>query len=67
MPVAVKERATVPFESFGRRDVWVVTVGVPGAPATIWVDSATRAVLRVQYDIATRRMRMTDERETRLP
>lgn len=67
MPVAVKERATLPFDAHGLRDVWVVMVGVPGAPATIWVDSATRAVLRVQYDIASRRMRMTDERETRLP
>jgi hypothetical protein len=67
MPVAVKERATKAFEAFGQRDVWIVAVGVPGAPATVWVDAATRAVLRVQYDIASRRMRMTDDRETRLP
>jgi hypothetical protein len=43
-----------------------VTVGVPGAPATVWVDAATRTVLRVRYDIAARAMSFTDERVTPL-
>ena len=50
----------------GEREVWVVTVGVPGAPATVWVDTATRAVLRVRYDIAARQMSFTDDRVTPL-
>jgi hypothetical protein len=66
MPVTVRERATVRFPTLGDRDAWVVTVGVPGAPATIWVDARTRAVLRVRYDIAARGMSFTDERITPL-
>jgi len=67
MPVAVRDRAKVPFPKLGERDVWIVTVGVPGAPATIWVDAKTRAVLRVRYDIAARAMSFTDDRVTPLP
>jgi hypothetical protein len=66
MPVAVRERATVPFARLGPRDVWVVSVGVPGAPATIWVDTRTHAVLRVRYDITARALSFTDERVTPL-
>jgi hypothetical protein len=66
MPVAVRERTTVVFP-LGRRDVWVVTVGVPGAPATVWVDTRTRAVLRIRYDLSARGISFTDERVTPLP
>ena len=66
MPVAVRERATVAFPKLGERDAWVVTVGVPGAPATVWVDAKTHAVLRVRYDIAARGMSFTDDRITPL-
>ena len=66
MPVAVKDRARVDFAHHGARDVWVVSVGVPGAPATVWVDAATHAVLRVRYDITSRAMSFTDERVTPL-
>ena len=66
MAVTVRERATVPFPKLGERDAWIVTVGVPGAPATIWVDARTRAVLRVRYDIAARGMSFTDDRVTPL-
>ena len=66
MPVAVRERATVPFGRLGARDVWIVSVGVPGAPATVWVDTRTHAVLRVRYDIAARALSFTDERVTPL-
>lgn len=66
MPVAVRERARVAFPVLGEREVWVVTVGVPGAPATIWVDTATRAVLRTRYDITARAMSFTDDRVTPL-
>ncbi len=66
MPVAVRERATVAFPRLGERDAWIVTVGVPGAPATIWVDVKTRAVLRVRYDIAARGISFTDDRVTPL-
>lgn len=66
MPVAVRERATVAFGHLGSRDVWIVSVGVPGAPATVWVDTRTRAVLRVRYDIAARATSFTDERVTPL-
>ena len=66
MPVAVRERATIPFAQLGQREVWVVTVGVPGAPATVWVDTQTHAVLRVRYDISARAMSFTDERVTPL-
>jgi len=66
MPVAVRERATVPFGRLGSRDAWVVSVGVPGAPATVWVDTRTHSVLRVRYDIIARAMSFTDERVTPL-
>ena len=66
MPVAVRERATIPFPKLGPRDAWVVSVGVPGAPATVWVDAKTHAVLRVRYDITARSMSFTDERVTPL-
>ena len=66
MAVAVRERARVTFPMVGEREVWVVTVGVPGAPATIWVDTATRAVLRTRYDITARAMSFTDDRVTPL-
>lgn len=66
MPVAVRERATVRFAQLGARDVWIVSVGVPGAPATVWVDTKTRSVLRVRYDITARAMSFTDERVTPL-
>lgn len=64
MPVAVRERATVPFARLGARDVWIVSVGVPGAPATVWVDTRTHEVLRVRYDITARALSFTDERVT---
>jgi hypothetical protein len=67
MSVSVRERATVDFGVLGRRDAWVVSVGVPGAPATVWVDARTRAVLRTRYDIAARHFSMIDERVTPLP
>src|SRR6185503_12206556 len=66
MPVAVRERAIVAFPLFGRREAWVVGVGVPGAPATIWVDTHTRAILRVRYDISAGGVSFTDERITTL-
>lgn len=66
MQVTVRERVAVPFARLGQREVWVVAVGVPGAPATVWVDTETRAVLRVRYDIAARAMSFTDERVTPL-
>jgi hypothetical protein len=66
MPVAVKERTTVAFARFGLREVWIVTVGVPGAPATVWVDTATHTVLRIRYDIQARALSFTDERVTPL-
>jgi hypothetical protein len=66
MPVAVRERTTVAFSQLGPREVWVVAVGVPGAPATVWVDTQTHVVLRVRYDISARGMSFTDERVTPL-
>jgi hypothetical protein len=51
MPVAVRERSTVTFARLRPRDVWIVSVGVPGATATVWVDTRMHAVLRVRYDI----------------
>jgi hypothetical protein len=66
MAVAVRERATVAFPKLGERDAWIVTVGVPGAPATVWVDAKTHAVLRVRYDIAARGVSFTDDRVTPL-
>jgi hypothetical protein len=67
MRVAVRERANVDFPKLGNRDAWIVTVGVPGAPATVWVDAKTHAVLRVRYDIAARATSFTDDRITPLP
>lgn len=66
MPVAVRARANVDFPKLGNRDTWIVTVGVPGAPATVWVDAKTHAVLRVRYDIAARATSFTDDRITPL-
>ena len=66
MPVTVTGRTSVAFPRLGARDAWVVTVGVPGAPATVWVDATTRAVLRVRYDIAARALAFTDDRVTPL-
>ncbi len=66
MPVAVRERANVDFPKLGNRDAWIVTVGVPGAPAMVWVDAKTHAVLRVRYDIAARATSFTDDRITPL-
>ena len=66
MPVTVRERVSEPFSKLGRRDVWVVNVGVPGAPATFWIDARTHSILRVRYDIASRKTSFTDERITPL-
>jgi hypothetical protein len=64
MPVTVRERARTAFPVLGNREVWVVSVGVPGAPATVWVDAASKSVLRVRYDIASAAMSVTDDRVT---
>lgn len=66
MPVALRDRAEVAFPEHGEREVWVVTVGVPGAPATVWVDTRTRAVLRIRYEVSARGISFTDERMTAL-
>ncbi len=66
MPVAVRDRGTTSFGRLGERDAWVVSVDVPGAPATVWVDAKTRAVLRVRYDIVARSLSFTDRRVTEL-
>ena len=66
MTVAVKARARIAFAKLGQREVWVVSVSVPDAPATVWVDTKTHAVLRIRYDIAARSMSFTDERVTPL-
>jgi len=66
MPVSVRERISAPFSKLGRRDVWVVDVGIPGVPATFWIDTRTNAVLRVRYDVASRNTSFTDERITPL-
>ena len=66
MPVSVRERVSAPFAKLGQREVWVVDVGVPGVPATFWIDTRTHAVLRVRYDIAARKTSFTDERVTPL-
>ena len=62
MHVAVQDSTRLMFPSEGSRAVWIVSVAVPGAPATVWVDSETRDVLRVRYDIAARSMSFTDDR-----
>ena len=64
MPVKVRERARVRLPLLGERDVWIVAVGVPGAPATFWVDATLRAVLRVRYEIVAAARSFTDERVT---
>jgi hypothetical protein len=66
MAVQVRERSTVEFSRLGTREVWVVTVGVPGAPATVWIDTESRAVLRVRYDLHGGNLSFTDERVTPL-
>ena len=66
MAVTVRERTTLLFPAFGLREAWVIGVGVPGAPATVWVDSKTRTVLRVRYDISARGIAFTDDRLTSL-
>lgn len=66
MAVAVRERARVRFPLLGEREAWVVALAVPGAPATVWVDVETRAVLRTRYDITARGMSFTDDRMTPL-
>ena len=67
MAVTVRERARVAFPMLGEREAWVVSVGVPGAPATVWVDAGTKAVLRVRYDIAATATSFTDDLVTPLP
>jgi hypothetical protein len=66
MQVAVRERTSVTFPWLGQREVWVVAVDVPGAPATIWVDTETHTALRVRYAISARALSFTDERVTPL-
>jgi hypothetical protein len=64
MRVTVRERTTVAFAKLGTRDVWVVSVAVPGAPATMWIDARTHVPLRVRYELPT--VSFTDERITPL-
>jgi hypothetical protein len=64
--VTVRERSATAFPALGARDAWVVSVGVPGAPATVWVDAQTRRVLRTRYDIAAQNLSFTDDRVTAL-
>lgn len=64
MHVTVRERSTVAFAKLGARDVWIVNVAVPGAPATMWVDAKTHVPLRVRYELPT--VSFTDERVTPL-
>ena len=64
MRVTVRERATVAFAKLGERDVWVVTVAVPGAPATMWIDAKAHVAVRVRYDFSG--SSFTDERVTPL-
>lgn len=64
MRITVRERATVAFTKLGPRDVWVVNVAVPGAPATMWIDAKTHVPLRVRYELPT--VSFTDERITPL-
>jgi hypothetical protein len=66
MTVAVRDRSMVDSPTLGKRDAWIVSVAVPGAPATVWVDAETRAVLRVRYDIVARGLSFTDDRITPL-
>ena len=64
--VQVRERTTIEFSKLGPREVWVVAVAVPGAPATVWVDTKSHAVLRVRYDLDGGDLSFTDERVTPL-
>jgi hypothetical protein len=64
MRVTVRERATEKFARLGNRDVWIVNVAVPGAPATMWIDAKTHVPLRVRYELPT--VSFTDERITPL-
>jgi hypothetical protein len=66
MTIAVRDRVSVDFPNLGKRDTWIVGVAVPGAPATVWVDAKTHAVLQVRYDIAARGVSFTDTRLTPL-
>jgi hypothetical protein len=66
MAVAVRERSTVAFPRLGQREAWIVTVGVPEAPTTVWVDTQTHTVLRIRYDLSARALSFTDERVTPL-
>jgi hypothetical protein len=65
-PVKVRERASLPLGKLGQRDVWVVDVGIPGAPATMWIDAQAHTLLRVRFDVTARSMVLTDERITPL-
>ena len=65
-PVKVRERASLPVGKLGQRDVWVVDVGIPGAPATMWIDAQAHTLLRVRFDIAASHTVLTDERITPL-
>lgn len=62
MPVSLRERTRVTFPLLGEREVWIVAVGVPGAPATFWVDTTLRTVLRVRYELASAALTFTDDR-----
>jgi hypothetical protein len=64
MRITVRERATVAFAKLGPRDVWIVNVAVPGAPATMWIDANAHVPLRVRYELPT--VSFTDERITPL-
>lgn len=66
MHVTVRERATVAFAHLGSREVWVVNVAVPGAPATMWVDAKTHVPLRIRYELTASATSFTDERITPL-
>jgi hypothetical protein len=66
MTVSVINRSMFDTPMLGSRDAWIVTVAVPDAPATVWVDSRTHVVLRVRYDIAARGFSFTDDRLTPL-
>jgi hypothetical protein len=64
MRITVRQRATVAFAKLGPRDVWIVNVAVPGAPATMWIDANAHVPLRVRYELPT--VSFTDERITPL-
>lgn len=65
-PVAVRAHTRVHFPVLGTREAWIVTLDLPGVSATIWVDTATRAVLRTRYEVAARGVSFTDDRVTPL-